>query len=182
MIRKAAFAFLFLLTSVCCLFTPVPVRADDAMTAAATGFYTVVAGKGFSSAGIPDAAGRLRLSPLLSPGLNQALAAAASAQTRFTTKNKGAPPMIAGDIFSSLFEGPTAWKVTGCGGDNANARCSIALSRQDQGKAAVNWTDTLVLVNRGGWKVEDVAYDANLSVGNTGTLNQMLKMAQAQAP
>ncbi len=180
MIRNAGFVFLFLFASLFGL--PVPARADDAMAAAANGFYTVVAGKGFSSAGIPDAGGRLRLSPLLSPQLNQALAAAASAQTRFMTKNKGAPPMIAGDIFSSLFEGPTAWTVNSCSGDSAKARCSIALTRQDQGKAAINWVDTLVLVNQGGWKVEDVAYDANLSSGNTGTLNQMLKMAQAQAP
>ena len=175
MIRKAAFASLFLLVAG-------PAGADDAMTAAAAGFYSLAAGKGISSAGIPDTGGRARLAPLLTARLNQALAAAASAQTRFTAKNKGAPPLIAGDIFSSLFEGPTAWRVNSCAGDNSSARCSIALTRQDQGKPAVSWTDTLVLVNQGGWKVEDVAYDANLSSGNTGTLSQMLKMAQIQAP
>jgi hypothetical protein len=174
-IRTIAFALFF-------LFPALPASADEAMTAAANGFYSVAAGKGIASAGIPDPGARLRLAPLLSSRLNQALAAAASAQARFIAKNKGAPPLIAGDLFSSLFEGPTAWRVNGCTGDNSSARCAIALTRQDQGKPPVNWIDTLMLVNQGGWKVEDVAYDANLPSGNTGTLSQMLKMAQIQAP
>jgi hypothetical protein len=164
------------------LFVPIPARADDAMMAAASNFYALVTGKGFSSAGIPEPGARAQLAPLLTPRLAQALAGAASAQTRFLAKHKGAPPLLEGDIFSSLFEGPTAWKVGSCSGNASTARCSIAMTRQDPGKPAVTWTDTLVLANQGGWKVDDLVYDANFSLGNTGTLGQMLKMAQTEAP
>ena len=174
MIRKAVFAALLL--------AAFPAKADDAMMAAANNFYGLVTGKGFSSVGIPQPGARAQLAPLLTARLSQALGAASSAQARFMAKNKGAPPLLEGDIFSSLFEGPTAWKVGACSGNSSTARCSIALTRQDPGKPAVTWTDTLVLANQGGWKVEDLAYDANFSFGNTGTLSQMLKMAQSEAP
>ena len=105
----------------------------------------------------------------------------ASAQARFMAKHKDSPPLIEGDIFSSLFEGPTAWKVVACNGDNKTARCNVSLTHQDAGQKPVSWTDTLVLANENGWKVDDVAYDANFAFGNTGTLNEMLKMAESEA-
>jgi hypothetical protein len=172
-IRKAALAIL--------LMASLPAKADDAMTAAANNFYALAAVKGFSSAGIPEAPARARLAPLITPRLSQALAGAANAQSRFMAKNKGSPPLIEGDIFSSLFEGPTAWKVGVCSGDAKTARCSVALIRQDPGQKPTNWTDTLVLSNQGGWKVDDVVYDAGFAFGNTGTLGQMLRMAQSEA-
>ena len=87
------------------------------------------------------------------------MAAAASAQARFTAKHKDAPPLIEGDIFSSLFEGPTAWKVGACSGDAKIARCSVSLTHQDAGQKPVSWTDTLVLGYENGWKrLDDVAY------------------------
>jgi hypothetical protein len=163
-----------------CLFAPIPAWADDAMAAAAGNFYaqTVEISRG---GGIPDAAGRAKLGPLLTSRLGKSLADAAAAQARFIAKNKDSPPLIEGDIFSSLFEGPTGWKVGACGGDAKIARCSVSLTRQDPGRKPVNWTDTLVLANEGGWKVDDIAYDANFAFGNTGTLNEMLKMAESEA-
>ena len=158
-----------------------PARADDAMTAAANAFYSQAASKGLSGIGIPDAPARARLAPLLTSRLAKQMADAATAQARFTAKHKDSPPLIEGDIFSSLFEGPTAWKVGACSGDAKIARCRVSLSRQDPGQKPVSWTDTLVLANDGGWKVDDLAYDADFAFGNTGTLNDMLKMAQSEA-
>jgi hypothetical protein len=162
------------------LFAPIPARADDAMTAAANNFYAQSAGIS-RGGGIPDAAGRAKLDPLLTSRLGKSLADAATAQARFMAKNKDSPPLIEGDIFSSLFEGPTAWKVGACSGDAKSARCSVSLTHQDPGQKPVSWTDTLVLADEGGWKVDDVAYDANFAFGNTGTLNEMLKMAESEA-
>jgi hypothetical protein len=182
-IRKAALAVLLVASlPALCLFAPLPARSDEAMTAAVNNFYTLATAKGLSSTGIPSAAARVRLAPLVTPRLSQALAAAANAEARFMAKNKDSPPLIEGDIFSSLFEGPTQWKAGACSGDAMTARCSVALTRQDQGQKPVNWTDTLVLSNQGGWKVDDIVYDAGFAFGNTGTLSQMLKMAQNEAP
>jgi hypothetical protein len=175
---KAPFVLLIALAGT---LAAVPARADEAMTAAANAFYTALAGAD-RGGGIPNAAARIRLQPLLSPELNKALADAAAAEGRFAAKNKDAPPMIEGDLFSSLFEGPTGWKVGVCLGDDKEARCAISLTHQDPGQKPVSWIDTLVMVNRNGWKVNDIAYDANFAFGNTGTLSDMLKMTLHEAP
>jgi hypothetical protein len=160
-----------------------PARADDAVTAAANNFYSfsVAMGAG-SGGGIPGGAARSRLAPLLTPRLNQALAEAAAAEARFKARNKDSPPLIEGDIFSSLFEGPTAFKVGACSGDEKIQRCAIVLSRQDPRQKPAAWTDILVLANSGGWKVDDIVYDANFAFGNTGSLSDMLKMVKSEAP
>jgi hypothetical protein len=158
-----------------------PAFADDAMTTAANGFYAVTVPLAKKGGGIPDATARVQLQPLLTPRLNKALADAASAETRFSARNTVSPPLIEGDIFSSLFEGPTAWKLGACVGDTRAARCGVTLTRQDTGQKPAVWIDTLVLVNEGGWKVDDIAYDANFAFGNTGTLNEMLKMTLTEA-
>jgi hypothetical protein len=174
--NKSALFALFLLAAI-------PARADDAVMAAANNFYSVAVGMpALAGGGLPDRATRLRLQPLLTPRLNQALADASTAEARFKAKNRDSPPLIEGDIFSSLFEGPTAFKVGVCQGDASVQRCAVALSRQDPGQKPVAWTDTLVLANSGGWKVDDIAYDANFAFGNTGTLSEMLKMARSEAP
>jgi hypothetical protein len=173
--KSAPFALLFL--------AAIPARADDAVMTAANNFYSVAVGmQALGGGGIPDSGARLRLQPLLTPRLNQALADASAAEARFKARNKDSPPLIEGDIFSSLFEGPTAFKIGACQGDAAIQRCAVALSRQDPGQKPAAWTDTLVLANSGGWKVDDIAYDANFAFGNTGTLSEILKMARSEAP
>jgi hypothetical protein len=153
---------------------------DDATTVAANAFYAATA-RASSGGGIPDAVTRVRLQPLLSPGLNKMLADAASAEARFNAKNKNSPPLIEGDIFSSLFEGPTSVKVGVCRGDDKIAHCGVNLTHQDPGQKPVSWIDTLKLVNSGGWKIDDVAYDANFAFGNSGTLRDMLAMTLHEA-
>ena len=176
----------FLLLSAPALAAGDPGSAVDA-------FYRVYTGQHAQGLGIPDATVRLRFQPVLSPRLNKQLADAASAQSRLTAKVKNAvPPVLEGDIFSSLFEGASAWKVGACqtsAQPNAKtARCSVALSyvpppaAGPKGKPA-QWTDTVLLVNTAqGWKVDDVVYDAGFAFGNTGRLSEMLAMVIASNP
>ena len=71
-------------------------------------------------------------------------------------------------IFSSLFEGATAWKVGACQRrrqDRALPRGAdlCAADAGPQGEKPANWNDTVLLVNTPqGWKVDDVVYDAGL--------------------
>ena len=109
------------------------------------------------------------------------------AQARLTAKVKNAvPPLLEGDIFSSLFEGATAWKVGACqASERKTARCGVALSYAPPPAAGskakpANWTDTVLLVNTPqGWRVDDVVYDAGFAFGNTGRLSEMLEMVMA---
>jgi hypothetical protein len=164
-----------------------PTLADASDPAsAANAFYAVYGGQ--HAQGVPDATGRLRYSAVLSPRLNKQLTDAASAQARLSAKVKGAvPPMLEGDIFSSLFEGATAWKIGACQGDAKAARCPVALSRtpppSPKPEKPANWNDTLLLVNTPqGWKVDDVIYDAGFAFGNTGRLSGMLAMVVSANP
>ncbi|HEX4635763.1 MAG TPA: hypothetical protein VH189_06250 [Rhizomicrobium sp.] len=165
------------------------VQAADDPAAAANAFYAVYKDQQPHS-GIPDATGRLRYTPVLSPRLNKQLTEAAAAQARLTAKVKNAvPPMLEGDIFSSLFEGATAWKVGACQEDVKSARCPVALSytpppaQTTKAPKPAGWSDTLLLVRTPqAWKVDDVVYDAGFQFGNTGRLSEMLQMVIAANP
>lgn len=180
----------YLATAFLALAGPAFAQAGDP-AAAANAFYTVYGAQhAQTGGGIPDATGRLRYSAVVSPRLNKQLADAAAAQRRLTARMKNVvPPMLEGDIFSSLFEGATAWKVGACQSDGKTARCPVALSYAPpsgpggkQPKPA-NWSDTLVLTNTPqGWKVDDVLYDAGFAFGNTGRLSSMLQMVVAANP
>lgn len=163
----------------------------DGPAGAVAAFYKVYSGQRASGGGIPDATGRVRYQPVLSPRLNKQLAGAAAAQTRLTARVKNAvPPMLEGDIFTSLFEGATGWKIGACQGDDRQARCPVALTYTPPpprpgaraGKPA-SWNDTVIVAaTPGGWKVDDVLYDANFAFGNTGRLSGMLDMVIAANP
>lgn len=167
------------------LLAPLPARADAAMQAAADAFYKVYSGLP-RQGGLPNATARMRYAAVLSPRLNGLLNQVDAAQIRFSKRVKGAaPPLIQGEIFSSLFEGPTGWTIGTCSGDARAARCPVAMvhAAPAPGRPSFRWTDTLALVHTdGGWKVDDVIYDPDLRSGNTGSLSSMLGMVLAEAP
>jgi hypothetical protein len=172
------------------LLAPLPqtVHAAEDPAAAVQAFYAVYKDH-HAQGGIPDATGRLRYTPVLSPRLNKQLTDAAAAQARLTAKVRGAPLMLAGDIFSSLFEGATSWKVGACQGDAKLARCTVALSyvpppaQTAKPPKPANWTDTVIVAyTPQGWKVDDVVYDPGFPFGNTGRVSDMLQMVVAANP
>ena len=160
-----------------------PARADDgaAMAGAANGFYTTYLSLP-RGGGIPDATARARLAPFLSPRLNQMLTLAAAAEARFQARNKNSPPLIEGDLFSSLFEGVSSYSLGACTGDGKKARCTASLTHTEPKQKPVSWNDTLLLVNTpSGWKVDDIAYAAGFSFGNSGNLTDTLKFVVSDA-
>lgn len=159
-----------------------PLAAQTDMTGVAAGFLGAY-GSFHPSAGIPDAGGRTRLAPYLSPALNKMLADGAAAEARFASKFKNSPPLIEGDLFSSMFEGATAWKLGTCNASGTTARCPVNFTHAQQGRPPVTWTDTLLLINTAaGWRVDDIAYGANFQFGNTGKLTDTLRTVLREAP
>ena len=161
-----------------------PAQADDAsdMAAAANRFYATYAAQP-RSGGLPEGVALGRYLPLLSPRLAALLRQAGAAQARFHAQVKDAPPLIAGDLFSSRFEGFQSYHVGACSGSAGAGRCGVQLHSQVPNQQSVDWTDEVLLVkDHGQWKVDDIAYRGAFAFGNTGLLSQTLKMVISTAP
>ena len=97
---------------------------------------------------------------------------------RFAGTNKDTPPLVEGDLFSSLFEGATQVSVGTCQGGGRSGQCVVNLSHSDPGGKPTVWTDTVELVNTpGGWRVNDIAYGGTWAFGNKGKLSETLRQA-----
>lgn len=147
------------------------------MAAATSGFYAVYA-TFHPSDGIPSEADGAKYYPFLSPTLEKLLRDAQAAEARFAKTNKGAPLVIEGDIFTSLFEGASSVELGACSGDAARGRCSVRLEHKDPKDKPVAWNDTVLLVNTpSGWRVDDIVYGGTWAFGNKGRLSELLKQA-----
>jgi hypothetical protein len=154
-----------------------PALADeaDALHAAADGFYRV-----YSSlprgGGIPDDQALARYAPYLAPDLDGLLRQAQAAEDRFTKNHLDSPPLIEGDLFSSLFEGATSVTVGACTVDGRSGSCAVELVHSEPLREPVSWTDTVRLTNTPqGWRVSDIAYGGTWAFGNKGTLTATLR-------
>jgi len=159
--------------------------ASGDMAKVATGFYEAYA-TFHPSDGIPDAKGRAKYEPFISPRLDQLLADGNRAEAAFAKANKASPPLIEGDLFTSNFEGATSYKLNACSANGSNGRCAVTLAYDDRGQNAkakpLTWTDTVYLVaTPGGWRVDDVGYGATWVFGNKGRLSDTVKGAIANA-
>jgi hypothetical protein len=148
---------------------------EAAMAAAANGFYAVYA-TFHPSDGVPSATDRAKYAPFLSPALEKLLTDADAAEARFAKANKDSPPLIEGDLFTSMFEGATSLHVAACTGDSAAGHCAVKLEYAPPGDKPTDWTDTVYLVKTGsGWRVDDIAYGGSWAFGNKGRLSETLK-------
>ena len=129
-------------------------------------------------AGVPAAPVRAKLARRVSPALERLLRHADAAEKRYAavTKNK-VPPLAEGDLFTSLFEGASAFAVKSCTPADAKASCLIELSRADAGgKPATQWTDRIYLVRAGGrWLVDDIEFLGNWQFMHKGRLTALLE-------
>jgi hypothetical protein len=153
----------------------------EQVTATANGFYAAYA-TFHPSDGIPNAKSRAKLEPFVSPALDRLLIDGEAAEARFArvTRNMS-PPLVEGDLFTSNFEGATAYHVGPCQTAGDTARCPVALGYRDNAKEdarRVNWTDMLYLVRTAtGWRIDDIFYGATWDFGNRGRLSDTLKSA-----
>jgi len=156
-VRLRAFCVAFLISvSTAAAAHADPAGDSQAMFRAASGFYGVYMSL-HQSVGIPDAKLRTKFAPFLSPALVQLLSDADASEQRYikTAKNL-APPE--GDIFSSNFDGVTAFRIGTCVSEASRGYCPVDLSFSD-GPQTVTWTDKVQLVHtEAGWRVDNIAY------------------------
>jgi len=84
------------------------------------------------------------------------------------------PPFAEGDLFTSLFEGPTGLAILASGDGAAERRVVVQFS-DDRATPAVTWTDTVAIVEEAGrLVVADVVYGGTWDFANRGSLLETL--------
>jgi hypothetical protein len=143
-------------------------------------FYAALAAQ--RPSGAPTDAQRAALAPLLSAeliGLLQRADAARTAARAAAPTEK--PPFTDGDMFSSLFEGPTGHEVgvpvSGAdapGGRLGDLRVPVTLTHAADaatGGKATTWTDTVLLREENGrFVVTDILFGGGWDFANKGSL------------
>ena len=160
---------------------PLPAAAPERVVA---DLYTALAAQ--RPSGAPTDAQRAVLAPLLSAeltGLLQRADAARSAARAAAPSEK--PPFTDGDLFSSLFEGPTGFAVGApvsgadvSGGRLGDVRVPVTLTHaaDPAGGKATTWTDTVLLREENGrFVVADIAFGGDWDFANKGSMISALR-------
>jgi hypothetical protein len=152
---------------------PPDAEALRAATTLATDFYEMRLRLGRT--GLPDAGEMKAYRAFLCPALADMMDAARARQSAWIAANPGEkPPLVDGDLFSSLFEGPDAVSAAGTTVDGEGARVGISM-RTGEGENATRWRDDLLLSREDGvWCVADVEYRGDWGFANKGRLSEML--------
>ena len=125
--------------------------------------------------GLPDEGEMNAYRAFLCPSLSAAMDAARVRQKLYIDEHPDdKPPLIEGDLFSSLFEGtdvvtPNGTEVTG---DTAVVTLSMRFGEGDQ---AARWKDKVLLAkDQGSWCISDVEYTGDWPFANKGRLSTTL--------
>ncbi len=150
-------------------------KSRDTPAAVAERFYEFYLSQKMNR-GLPSIEQCRQMTPLLSRGLQDAIGKARREQDKFITEHPGEkPPWVDGDLFTSLFEGATAYEIGRIDHNDSHADVLVALKYSSAKDRDVSWTDRLVLVRENDhWVVEDLEYGGNWDFANHGTLRQSL--------
>jgi len=133
----------------------------------------------WKGSGLPDAAQRTALRPLLTDELAAALERAAVAERCASEQASGRePPLIQGDIFSSLFEKATAVVGIDQGPTNGRRltyRLHFEWREPNAAEASVTWTDEVTLqAVDGRWLIDDFVHGGDWQFTVKGSMKKML--------
>lgn len=144
-------------------------------------FYDTVIAIG--ETGAPDSASLARLAPFLSDSLRTLLAEARRVHDAEALQAPDEKPSFAdGDLYSSLFEGPTAATVAGEQATPPGVRIAMRLS-DGRANPPLSWTDTLMISKEyDHYVIHDIIYGGDWAFANRGSLRQWLAEALRDAP
>ena len=132
-----------------------------------------------NSFGVPNEREQAQYSPYISPELSELLKRANEVEQKHQAVTKGEePPLVEGDLFTSLFEGANSYTVTSCESKEGNGSCLVEFKYINPGdKSVFKWKDKvyLVKVNRG-WILDDIEYLGDWQFMHKGRLKDLLKV------
>lgn len=164
------------------LLTPAcqPAREGKPSVVAQQFYDTVIA---IGPSGAPDSATLARLAPFLSDSLRTLLAEARRLHDAEALQAPDEKPSFAdGDLYSSLFEGPTAAALAGEQATPPVVRITMRLT-DDRATPPLTWTDTLMISKEyDHYVIHDIIYGGDWAFANRGSLRQWLAEALRDAP
>lgn len=139
------------------LLASVAIQPPATPEAAVRAFYAAYHAKSFT--GLPPAAELAGIKDYLSPTLLAALQAAGAKQARCLKAHPDdKPPWVEGDLFTSNFEGFTAFTPAAPTATGPKATVPVDFEYTENGKT-FKWRDQVVVVRVGArWLVDDVRY------------------------
>ncbi len=135
------------------------------------------------STGAPKADELRQFAPFFSDTLTSLLRAAGALRDREAKRAPGEkPPYVEGDLYSSMFEGPTSFVQLQDSAAATQHKSVVRFTYVNSGQS-YSWTDTVRLGRKGRVEViEDIAYGGAGEFGNRGTLRTSLEAALTQSP
>lgn len=126
--------------------------------------------------GAPSPSELEAIAPYLSAELQVLLRKAREQSDLERAQSPGEKPSFAdGDLFSSLFEGPTTFEVIGDSAEEGIHRVPVRLTYAATPQA-VTWTDYVIVKSEGGhWVVADIHYGGDWDFALKGRLVDVLR-------
>ena len=148
----------------------------DGPGAAAENLYTTLRQAGVT--GAPTSEQLARLEPYISDTLRALLAAANRMRETDIRRFPDEKPSFAeGDLFSSLFEGPSSFRVAETEAGRPPHRVRVDFTHAADG-TRTNWSDVVVVVREGErWVVDNVEYRGAWDFAAQGSLRMSLELA-----
>jgi hypothetical protein len=121
------------------------------------------------------------LAPYVTPELHRLLEEASALREREAAAAPDEkPPFADGDLFSSLFEGPTAFRVVDDQERGDTHRVAVRFTSRQKSES-VSWQDTVIVVpDDGDFAIADVEYGGKWKFATQGTLKSNLERALAR--
>ena len=161
-----------LLICVLCMFFSGAVPAQEEVIKEFLAFY-------FASyrGGTPDAGQIALLDKSITPAFRKRLMDANAAELCHAKRvNNTEPPLLEGDLFTSLFEGATDGKIAAVRVDGGSAEVDVEWSYDAEGvHQEVVWQDRFYLVSRAGaWLIDDISHLGEWEFSYHGRISQLL--------
>ncbi|MBK8303401.1 MAG: hypothetical protein IPK98_08410 [Chloracidobacterium sp.] len=149
------------------------VVAQDA-TEVTDNFYATL--RDLNVRGLPDKDQLKELKPFLSSQIVTIIKRNQKTQAAFMKKHPDEkPPWAEGDLFSSLFEGPTSYQIGNIRTKGSTREVDIYLHHVSESDK-VKWTDTVVLKKFGGkWLVTNIIFKGKWQFKSGSSLLNALK-------
>ena len=109
--------------------------------------------------GLPSPEELQQLRPLVSAALDTLLTQAEAAESRYHgLAGNQAPPLVEGDLMTSLYEGATSFSVQSCETDEQRASCQVQFRYRKDGSDET-WIDKILLVQQERqWRIDDIEF------------------------